>query len=101
MHFAPGATDESLRRTVESRAAALGGRSTEDSDTTLPPALDAYINKLGRHAYKVTDADVDALKAAGFSEDAIFELTVSAALGAAAGRLERGLAVVKGHRRET
>jgi len=96
-----GVTDESLRRAVESRAAALGGRSMPASDTTLPPALETYINKVGRHAYKVTNADIDALKAAGFSEDAIFELTVSAALGAAAGRLERGLAVVGGHRRET
>jgi len=96
-----GATDESLRRTVESRAAALGGRSTPASDATLPPALETYINKVGRHAYKITNADIDALKAAGFSEDAIFELTVSAAFGAAAGRLERGLAVLGGHRRET
>jgi alkylhydroperoxidase family enzyme len=97
----PGATDESLRRAVESRAAALGGRSTLASDATLPPALASYIDKVGRHAYKVTDADIDALKAAGFSEDAIFELTVSAALGAAAGRLERGLAVLGASRRET
>ena len=84
----PGATDELVRRAVESRAAAIGGRSTPAAGATLPPPL-------------VTTADIDALKAAGFSEDAIFELTVSAALGAAAGRLERGLAVVGGHRRET
>jgi len=97
----PGATDELVRRAVESRAAAIGGRSTPAADATLPPPLETYINKVGRHAYRVTTADIDALKAAGFSEDAIFELTVSAALGAAAGRLERGLAVVGGHRRET
>jgi len=97
----PGVTAESLRRAVESRAAVLGGRSTTDSATTLPPALETYIDKVGRHAYKVTDADVDALRAAGLSDDAIFELTVSAAVGAAVGRLERGLAAMKGQRRET
>jgi hypothetical protein len=97
----PGATDGSLRRAVESRAAALGGRSAPVSGPTLTPVLEKYVDKVGRHAYKVTDADVDALKAAGYSEDAIFELTLSAALGAAAARLERGLAAVGGNRRET
>ena len=57
----------------------------------LPPALRPYVEKVARHAYKVTDEDVEALKAAGYSEDAIFEVTASAALGAALTRLERGL----------
>jgi hypothetical protein len=42
-----------------------------------------------RHAYKVTDADVDALHTAGWSDDAIFELTVATALGAALSRRDR------------
>ena len=37
-----------------------------------------------------------ALQRAGSSEDAIFEITVSAALGAALGRLERGLTALRG-----
>jgi hypothetical protein len=36
------------------------------------------------------------LRRAGYSEDAIFEITVSAALGAGMIRLERGLAAMKG-----
>lgn len=56
----------------------------------VPAALRSYVNKVAEHAYKVTDADVEALKDAGFSEDAIFEVTASAALGAAVMRLERG-----------
>jgi alkylhydroperoxidase family enzyme len=44
-----------------------------------------------RHAYRVTDADVQRLKDAGFSEDEIFEHTVSAAVAAGLERLEAGL----------
>jgi len=44
----------------------------------------------------VTDADVAGLAPAGYSEDAVFELTVAAAVGAALNRLERGLAALRG-----
>jgi len=57
----------------------------------VPPALRTYVEKVRAHAYTVTDEDVEALKRDGYSEDAIFELTASAALGAALLRLERGL----------
>jgi alkylhydroperoxidase family enzyme len=56
-----------------------------------PPAFAPYLDKVRRGAYQVTDADVQALKAAGFSEDEIFEHTVSAAVGAGLERLETGL----------
>lgn len=57
----------------------------------LPPEARGYVDKVARHAYRVTDEDVDAMKSIGWSEDAIFELTVAAAVGAAIMRLERGL----------
>ena len=44
------------------------------------PELAAYLEKVRTHAYKVTDADVEQLKAAGLSEDEIFEQTVAAAI---------------------
>lgn len=50
--------------------------------------------RVGSESYRVTDADIDALRAAGHSDDEIFELTVSAAVGAARVRLERGLAAL-------
>jgi alkylhydroperoxidase family enzyme len=43
------------------------------------------------HAYKVTDRDVDELKAVGYTEDEIFEHTVSAATAAGLERLEAAL----------
>ena len=57
----------------------------------LPANVTSYVDKVAKHAYRVTDEDVEALKRAGYSEDAIFEVTAAAALGAAIMRLERGL----------
>ena len=60
-----------------------------------PPEFAAYLEKVRLHAYKVTDADIEALKSAGFSEDEIFEHTVSAAVAAGLERLDAGLATLK------
>jgi alkylhydroperoxidase family enzyme len=91
----PGESDPSVRRAVETRAAALGGRGGATT-SAVPLALAPYVDKVARRAYTVTDEDIAALRQAGYSEDAIFEITVSAALGAAMARLERGLAALKG-----
>ena len=53
-----------------------------------PAAMDAYLEKVHLHAYRVTDDDVAALKAAGISEDAIFEQTVAAAISEGLYRLD-------------
>lgn len=60
-----------------------------------PDALRAWTEKVKQHAWKCTDEDIAALKAAGCSEDEIYEATIAAAMSAAASRLERGLALVK------
>ena len=60
-------------------------------DRPVPPAFAEYLEKVPLHAYKVTDRDVDELKGAGFSEDEIFEQTVSAAVAAGLERLDAGL----------
>lgn len=90
-----GVTEPALRRIVEARAGVLGGRGPAHRDD-VPEVMAAYVDKVARHAYRVTDEDTAALRNAGYSEDAIFELTVSAALGAGLGRLERGLAALRG-----
>jgi len=43
-------------------------------------ALEAYLAKVKDCAYKITDADVQAVKDAGISEDEIFEQTVAVAV---------------------
>jgi alkylhydroperoxidase family enzyme len=54
-----------------------------------------YLEKVRLHAYRVNDRDVEELKAAGFSEDEIFEHTVAAATAAGLERLEAGLATLR------
>jgi hypothetical protein len=76
----PGKTDPALRRAA-----------SENRAENLPPELAAYVDKIERHAYKVTDEEVAALKRS-YSEDQLFEITVAAAVGAALRRLEAGLA---------
>jgi hypothetical protein len=90
----PGDAEPSIRQAVEALSAQLGGRSSTQTDT-IPPELISYVKKVALHAYKTTDEDIEALLRAGFSEDAIFEITVSAALGAGMARLERGLTALK------
>jgi hypothetical protein len=56
---------------------------------TLPEDVRVYVAKVHDHAYRVTDRDVEAILALGYTQDQIFELTVAAAVGAGLGRLER------------
>ena len=59
-----------------------------------PPALASYLDKVRSCAYTVTDADVAALVAAGFSEEEIFEHTVAVAVTEGLRRLDAGLGVI-------
>ena len=91
----PGEIDPSVRQAIQAHLVQLSsppnGREVE-----VAPEIASYIEKIALHAYKITQADIDALKERGYSEDAIFEITLSAALGAGITRLEKGLAALKG-----
>jgi alkylhydroperoxidase family enzyme len=74
----------------------IGGlREAARPGRPAPEPLLQYLEKVRLHAYKVTDLDVEELKEAGFSEDEIFEHTVSAAVAAGLERLDAGLAVLR------
>jgi hypothetical protein len=90
----PGETPNTLRRSIEARAARLGGGEREEAP--IPSELEGYVHKVALYAYKVTDEEVEELKARGYSEDEIFEITIAAALGAGLARMEKGLGVLKG-----
>jgi alkylhydroperoxidase family enzyme len=60
-------------------------------DREAPPELAPYLDKVRRNAFEVTDEDVQALKDSGYSEDVIFEQTVSVAVAAGLERLKAGL----------
>ena len=91
----PGSRSTSAGDLIESlRAAVVDGpgviapslRRAAYSGDEVPAEAAAYVDKVRRHAYQVTDSDVDGLQKAGWSDDAIFELTVVTALGAALSR---------------
>jgi alkylhydroperoxidase family enzyme len=63
----------------------------------MPPApeqMTPYLGKVRERAYTVTDADVEQLKAAGFSEDEIFEQTVAVAIAQGLRRLDAAMEVL-------
>jgi len=72
-----GESDPALRR------AAAEGRG-------VPADLQSLIDKIHRHAYTVTDDDIARLQAK-YGDDQLFEIVVSAALGASRNRLLAGL----------
>jgi alkylhydroperoxidase family enzyme len=59
-----------------------------------PEAMAPYLAKVADRAYAVTDADVEALTTAGFSDDEIFEQTVAAAIAQGLQRLDAAGAVI-------
>jgi hypothetical protein len=73
----PGESDPALR------ASAADGSG-------VPADLAALVDKIHRHAYKVTDDDIARVRAS-YGDDRMFELIVSAALGASRKRLLAGL----------
>lgn len=90
----PAVCSSELRYAVESHAARMSGGEREVLE--IPADLVAYVDKVTLCAYKISDWDIQQLKEAGYSEDAIFEITLCASLGASLARLERGLLALKG-----
>jgi len=70
-------------------------RESALSCAEIPGLLGEYVSLVRSRAWDITDADVEALKQAGFEEDQIFEATVCAALGAGLARLEKGLEALR------
>lgn len=69
-------------------------RDVIDATPPAPPAMAAYLEKVRERAYTVVDGDVETLKEAGFSEDAIFEQTVAVAIAEGLRRLDRANEVI-------
>lgn len=76
-----GESDPAIRKAVAER-------------NNVPAELQSLVEKIHRHAYKVTDEDI-ATPQARFGDDWMFEIVVSAALGASRERLFAGLAALE------
>jgi alkylhydroperoxidase family enzyme len=79
---ADGVTAPTLRRATEAFVTAKLGLP-ESGESQLPAALAPYLEKLALHAYRIIDEDVALLRAAGYSDEAIYEITVVGAFAAA------------------
>lgn len=78
----PGTVDGAVRRAAAERG-------------DVPAPLVALVDRIHDAAYDVTDADLASAKAAGFDDDALFEITVAAAIGAASHRCARAIAALE------
>lgn len=75
------------RASAQQRVQAFG-------NADMPPPLGTLISKVATSPAQVTDADFAAAKAAGFTEDQLFELVIAAAVGQSARLYEAGLAAL-------
>ena len=69
-------------------------RTVVATSEPAPSGMAAYLEKVRDRAYAVVDRDIEVLKEAGFSEDAIFEQTVVVAIAEGLRRLDRATEVI-------
>jgi hypothetical protein len=77
------------RSAIARRTAGHGGLVLEGGEVAA--GLQAFVDRLAQHAYRITEEELAGLQRAGCSEEQIFEATVAGALGAAWARLHAGL----------
>jgi alkylhydroperoxidase family enzyme len=96
----PGATELSLRRVVLELARSGEGHASLDLPHALPPhalpkdmleALREFVDKIAERPWTINDDDFARLRAAGYSDDQLYEVTLACALGAGLQRFDAGL----------
>jgi hypothetical protein len=97
---------EQSRRTLASRIVDGDGKASHaqrrgafEHNAVEGPA-GTLADKVIRHAHEVSDADIDATRAAGLSEDQIFEVVVCAAVGEAVRQHDLALAALEAASKE-
>jgi hypothetical protein len=89
-------------RALQDRIVSGDGRASPEqraravSNAGLAPPLDRLLGKVATRPAAVTDADFAAARAAGFTEDELFELVTCAAVGQSARLYDAGLAALAG-----
>jgi hypothetical protein len=85
-----GATAAAVLRGPGTTSAELRQAVAHGAHGDLPEALRVLVEKIRRHAYRVTDEDLASL-GGRYTEDQLFELVVAAAFGAAEDRLSAAM----------
>jgi hypothetical protein len=65
------------------------------NNSGLSEPLGTLVDKVARHAHRVTDEDIAAVRESGRSEDQVFEIAVCAAIGAATRQYDAALAALE------
>lgn len=91
---AKGETPRELREQVWHRARRLA--HADAPQVELEPELAQYVELITTRAQNAEDEDIVKLRAAGFGDDALFEITVTTAVSAGMARLDRALTALKG-----
>jgi len=74
----------------------LAVREAAAAGAEVPGVVGRYIRKVAQRDYTDIDTDISALRQEGYSDDQLFESTVSAALGAGLERRRAGLSALWG-----
>lgn len=64
------------------------------NNSGLAEPLATLVDKVARHAFRVTDEDISAAKESGLSENQLFEIVVCAAIGQATRQYDTALAAL-------
>ena len=73
-----------VRRILEgSGIATPSERRAAFDNSGLAEPLCTLVDKVAKHAYQLTDEDINAAKVSGLTEDQVFEIVVCAAIGQA------------------
>jgi hypothetical protein len=85
-----------LTRILEGEGgAAPAQRRAAFDNAGVPEPLRTLVEKVAKKAHRVTDDDVAAARAAGLSEDQIFEIVICAAIGEANRQYEQAMVAVE------
>ena len=85
-----------VRRILEGDGTASPSeRRAAFNNSGIAEPLGTLVDKVAKHAYRVTDEDITAAKVSGLTEDQVFEIVVCAAVGQATRQYETAFAALK------
>lgn len=85
-----------VRRILEGTGkASPSERRTAFNNSCITEPLSTLVNKVAKHAYRVIDEDITAVRQSGLSEDQVFEIVICAAVGQATRQYDAALAALE------
>lgn len=78
----PGVVEPSVRRAAEAFVTRAWGVERKGAPA-LEPVWEPYLSKLAKHAFRIVDDDLEALRGKGFTNEMIYEVTIAGCVGAA------------------